>query len=218
MKLIHLAAALVFGLCLLSCTAYAQDAKPAAPAQDPAATTPETAAADETQPSRPRLRVATDRGDFTIEVFPDKAPRTVENFLAYVDDGFYANTVFHRVIPEFMIQGGGFTEDLTQKPTRSPVPNEADNGLVNTRGTLAIARTNNPHSATAQFFVNVIDNHYLNHRSKSVQGWGYTVFGEVVEGMDVVDAISKTPTRVQGPMQNLPVDPVVIESITRIDG
>jgi peptidyl-prolyl cis-trans isomerase B (cyclophilin B) len=169
-------------------------------------------------PANPRIEIETNKGSFTLELYPEKAPLTVENFLGYVDSGQYEGTIFHRVIPDFMVQGGGFTEDLTQKPTGPPVRNEADNGLSNDRGTVAMARTSNPHSATAQFFVNVIDNDYLNHTAPDFNRYGYTVFGRVVEGMDVVDAISKVPTTTRGPYQNLPVEPVVIRTVKRLDG
>lgn len=160
----------------------------------------------------PRVELTTTKGSIVIELYPDKAPGTVENFLAYVEDGFYAGTIFHRVIPDFMVQGGGFTEAMQKKPTKAPIQNEADNGLKNTRGTVAMARTNDPHSATAQFFVNSVDNGYLDHTSKSPAGWGYTVFGRVVEGMDVVDAISGVATGTSSGMRDVPREAVVIES------
>jgi cyclophilin family peptidyl-prolyl cis-trans isomerase len=165
----------------------------------------------------PRVEVETTLGSFTLELYPDKAPKTVENFLSYVRSGHFDGTIFHRVIPQFMVQGGGFTADLKQKPSGAPVQNEADNGLKNDRGTVAMARTGDPHSATAQFFVNVVDNAYLNHTSKDVRGWGYTVFGRVTEGMAVVDAISKVRTGRQGPMENVPVEPVVIRKVTVVE-
>lgn len=194
---------------LLSLAALSLAAAPAALAQEG-----EPASA----PANPRIRFETSKGAFTLELYPEKAPLTVENFLGYVDSGQYEGTILHRVIPDFMIQGGGFTEDLTQKPTGPPVRNEADNGLSNDRGTVAMARTSNPHSATAQFFVNVADNHYLNHTAPDFNRYGYTVFGRVVEGMDVVDAISKVPTTARGPYQNLPVEPVVIRTVKRLSG
>lgn len=165
--------------------------------------------------ANPRVVLETSKGPIVIELFADKAPRTVENFLAYVDSGHFDGTVFHRVIPGFMIQGGGFTADMQQKTTRAPIQNEADNGLKNRRGTLAMARTNDPHSASAQFFINLVDNGFLDHTSKSPQGWGYAVFGEVVEGMETVDAIAKVRTGNRGPHQNVPVEPVTIESARR---
>lgn len=162
----------------------------------------------------PRVTLETSKGTIVIELKPDAAPATVENFLGYVESGFYDGTIFHRVIPDFMIQGGGFTADLQQKPTRDPIRNEADDGLKNLRGTLAMARTSDPHSATSQFFINVVDNHYLDHTAKSARGWGYTVFAEVVDGMDVVDAIAKVSTTRRGGMSDVPKEPVVIEKAT----
>jgi cyclophilin family peptidyl-prolyl cis-trans isomerase len=163
----------------------------------------------------PKVRIQTNLGDIVVELNKEKAPQTVANFLSYVNDGFYNGTVFHRVIDGFMIQGGGFTEDLQQKATKSPIQNEADNGLKNDRGTIAMARTNNPNSATAQFFINVVNNDFLNHRNKTTRGWGYTVFGKVVQGMDVVDSIRKTPTGPSGPFRkDVPKTPVVIQSVT----
>lgn len=164
------------------------------------------------EPGNPRVTVETSHGSFVLELFPDAAPATVDNFLQYVRDGFYDETVFHRVIPGFMVQGGGFTEELAKKSTRPPIENEADNGLANERGTVAMARTGDPHSATAQFFVNLVDNAYLNHRSKDPRGWGYTVFARVADGMDAVDAIANVPTATRQGMQNVPTEPVVIES------
>ena len=157
----------------------------------------------------------TSKGDITLELDADKAPATVENFLGYVDSGFYEGTIFHRVIEGFMIQGGGFTADMDQKDTRDPVRNEADNGLKNDRGTIAMARTSDPHSATAQFFINHKNNDFLNHSSKDMRGWGYAVFGKVTDGMDVVDAIAATPTGIKAGMKDVPVETVTIESVTR---
>ncbi len=156
----------------------------------------------------------TNHGAITVELFADKAPKSVENFLQYARDGHYDGTLFHRVIENFMIQGGGFDAEFQQKTTREPIENEADNGLENTRGTLAMARTNDPHSATSQFFINVTDNAFLNHRSPaSGQTWGYAVFGQVTDGMDVVDAIRQVPTGRQGFHQDVPVEPVIIERV-----
>lgn len=167
-----------------------------------------------------RIVIETSLGDITAELYPDKAPATVTNVLAYVDGKFYDDTIFHRVIDGFMIQGGGFTKSMTQKPTRSPVRNEADNGLSNTRGTLAMARTSVPDSATCQFFINLVDRNkeMLDFTAKTPQGWGYCVFGKVVEGMDVVDKIAKVPTGFSGPHQNVPAEPVVIKSVRRQQG
>ena len=172
------------------------------------------AAAADKGSGAPRVRLATSMGEIVIELYPEKAPKTVENFLGYAQAGFYDGTVFHRVIDGFMIQGGGFAEDMTQKPTGEKITNEADNGLKNKRGTVAMARTSEPHSASSQFFVNTVDNRFLDHTGKNPQGWGYAVFGQVVEGMDVVDAIAKVKTGTTGGMQNVPVESVVIREAT----
>ena len=164
----------------------------------------------------PRVALVTSKGRIVIELFPQKAPATVKNFLAYVDAGFYDGTVFHRVIPKFMIQGGGLTADMKKKPTEKPVPNEADNNLKNTRGSVAMARTGDPHSATSQFFINTADNDFLNYREKTPQGWGYAVFGRVTEGMTVVDAISGVETGNSGMFRDVPVEPVLIEKVQRV--
>ena len=156
----------------------------------------------------------TNHGDIVIKTFADKAPVTVENFLNYCRAGFYDNTIFHRVINGFMIQGGGFEPGMNQKATNAAIKNEANNGLKNTIGTLAMARTNDPHSATAQFFINVADNDFLNFRGENVQGWGYCVFAEVVEGMDVVNKIKGVKTSRSGMHQDVPVEDVVINSVT----
>lgn len=153
----------------------------------------------------------TNFGDITIALNHDQAPKTAANFEQYVRDGFYDGTLFHRVIPGFMVQGGGFDSDFNQKPTREPIDNEADNGLANSRGTLAMARTQDPHSATAQFFINVADNDFLNHSGKNIQGWGYCVFGEVVEGMEVVEKIKEVPTTRRGMHADVPAEDVVIQ-------
>jgi len=163
----------------------------------------------------PRVVLETNHGNIILELYPDKAPQSVGNFLAYVDEGYYSGTIFHRVIDGFMIQGGGFTDDMTQKSTKNGVPNEADNGLKNSRGTVAMARTTEPHSATSQFFINLVDNAPLDHTDKTPRGWGYTVFGKVVEGMDVVDAIAKAPTGTVGPFRDVPSETVVIVSAQR---
>lgn len=165
----------------------------------------------------PLVKIETTKGTIVLELYPDKAPATVESFLTYVDDGFYNDTVFHRVIPGFMIQGGGFTEDMVQKPTRDSVKNEANNGLKNNVGTIAMARTPDPHSATAQFFINVSNNDFLNFKSETPQGWGYCVFGKVVEGMDVVNDIVAVPTGTRGMHQDVPVEPVTMTSVTRVE-
>jgi cyclophilin family peptidyl-prolyl cis-trans isomerase len=164
-----------------------------------------------------RVLMDTSQGAIELELYPDKAPRTVENFLAYVDEGFYDGTVFHRVIDGFMIQGGGYDTDYQRKPTRDPIPNEADNGLKNEKGTIAMARTMEPDSATAQFFINDADNPNLDHTAKTVRGWGYAVFGRVTDGMDVVERISALPTRVRSAgLRNVPETQVVIERVTRV--
>lgn len=167
-------------------------------------------------PASPRVALETSKGRIVLELDAARAPKTVENFLAYVRAGHYDGTIFHRVIDGFMVQGGGFTAEMQQKPTRPPVGNEADNGLKNLRGTVAMARTMDPHSASAQFFVNTVDNSFLDHTSKSPQGWGYAVFGKVVEGMEVVDAIAKVATATRSRMENVPVEPVVIQKATAL--
>ncbi|MDE9427721.1 peptidylprolyl isomerase B [Xenorhabdus bovienii] len=156
----------------------------------------------------------TNFGDVVINTFTDTAPVTVENFLNYCREGFYDNTIFHRVINGFMIQGGGFEPGMKQKTVKAPIQNEANNGLKNTRGTLAMARTNDPHSATAQFFINVVDNDFLNFRSERPDGWGYCVFAEVVEGMDVVDKIKGVSTGRSGMHQDVPNEDVIVERVT----
>jgi peptidyl-prolyl cis-trans isomerase B (cyclophilin B) len=164
--------------------------------------------------NHPRVALDTSKGRIVLELDAEKAPKTVANFLQYVKAGHYDGVIFHRVIDGFMIQTGGFTADMTQKPTKPPVQNEADNGLRNDRGTIAMARTGDPHSASAQFFVNTVNNDSLNHRGKTQQGWGYTVFGKVVEGMDVVDQITKVRTGTKSGHQNVPVEPVTIKKAT----
>lgn len=156
----------------------------------------------------------TNHGPITIELDDEHAPKTVENFLSYANEGFYNNTVFHRVINGFMIQGGGFEPGMKQKPTKAQIKNEANNGLKNTTGTIAMARTNDPHSATAQFFINVADNDFLNFKSESPQGWGYAVFGKVTDGMDVVNKIKGVKTGTSGFHQDVPKENVVIQSVT----
>jgi peptidyl-prolyl cis-trans isomerase B (cyclophilin B) len=158
-----------------------------------------------------QVKLTTGHGAITLELDAGKAPKTVANFLAYVAAGHYDNTVFHRVIKNFMIQGGGFEPNMNQKPCQAPVENEAANGLKNKRGTVAMARTNDPHSATAQFFINTVDNDFLDFKSPSGQGWGYCVFGEVVEGLDVVDKIRAVKTGNKGFHQDVPVEDVIIE-------
>ena len=175
-----------------------------------------SAMAQEKTASNPQVVMQTSQGAIVLELYPDKAPLTVKNFISYMDNGFYTATIFHRVIPGFMIQGGGFSKDMTKKQTLAPVKNEADNGLGNDRGTIAMARTRDPHSATAQFFINTVDNTFLNFKSRTVSGWGYTVFGKVVKGMTVVDAIAKVKTGVQGRFRDVPRTPVEILTIRKI--
>ena len=160
------------------------------------------------------VTIATTVGQMTLALDADKAPKTVENFLSYANSCFYDGTIFHRVINNFMIQGGGFTADMEQKPTQAPVDNEANNGLKNERGTIAMARTQDPHSATAQFFINVQDNDFLNHTGENMQGWGYAVFGKVTQGEEVLDKIRSVQTGSQGGHQDVPTDPILIESIS----
>lgn len=167
--------------------------------------------------SNPMVLLETSSGDILIELYADKAPATVANFLQYVDDGFYKNTVFHRVIKDFMIQGGGYSVRMEEKPTRAPIANEATNGLKNLRGTVAMARTAEPHSAAAQFFINTVDNEDLDHTEPTEEGFGYCVFGEVVEGIEVVDKIQKLKTKPQGIHTDAPVDMVVITGLSRFE-
>jgi peptidyl-prolyl cis-trans isomerase B (cyclophilin B) len=157
-----------------------------------------------------RVSLETTKGVVVLELDAAKAPETVENFVAYVNAGHYDGTLFHRVMPGFVVQGGGYEKGLKERPTRPPVPNEANNGLSNVRGTIAMARTSDPHSATAQFFINLQDNTRLDHRSETPQGWGYCVFGRVVEGMDVMDSIAEVPTAPKGGHGNVPVEDVVL--------
>ena len=163
------------------------------------------------------VMMTTTVGPMTIELDADSAPKTVENFLSYVAGGFYDGTIFHRVIDNFMIQGGGFTADMEQKPTQAPIENEANNGLKNQRGTIAMARTQDPHSATAQFFINVQDNDFLNHTGENMQGWGYAVFGKVTDGEDVLEKIRGVQTGSQAGHQDVPVEPIIIESVAIIN-
>ncbi len=164
----------------------------------------------------PKVALETDKGKIVLELYPDKAPKTVQNFLDYVDAGHYNSTIFHRVIPNFMIQGGGMTASMKEKPTKAPIKNEADNGLKNQRGAVAMARTQVPDSATAQFFINTVDNDFLDFKNKTVQGWGYAVFGKVVEGLDIVDAIAKVKTTNRGGHQDVPADTVMILKAERV--
>ena len=168
------------------------------------------------QDINPKVVFDTSKGKIVLELFPGNAPETVKNFLSYVDAKYYDGTIFHRVIPNFMIQGGGFTTDMKRKTPRAPIKNEADKGLKNDRGTIAMARTGDPHSATAQFFINSKKNDFLNYSSKTQQGWGYAAFGKVVEGMKTLDAISAVKTKTSGGFRDVPAEPVVIKSATRL--
>ncbi|MEW6444449.1 MAG: peptidylprolyl isomerase [Pseudomonadota bacterium] len=167
--------------------------------------------------SQPRIKISTRLGDIVVELNAEAAPKTVANVLTYVDEGFYDGTLFHRVIPGFMIQGGGLTPDMGNKPNHAPIENEATNGLPNVRGSIAMARTPNPHSATSQFFINLKDNAFLNYTSPTPNGWGYCVFGKVVEGMHVVDAIAAEPTGMRAGHADVPREDVLIDSVTRIE-
>jgi peptidyl-prolyl cis-trans isomerase B (cyclophilin B) len=161
--------------------------------------------------------IRTTFGEINLELDAEKAPKTVENFLKYAREGYYDGTIFHRVIDNFMIQGGGFDTEMQQKPCGDPVENEADNGLKNDFGTVAMARTMEPHSATAQFFINVKDNDFLNHSGKNMQGWGYTVFGKITAGSEVLDKIRAVPTTSRNGHQDVPADPVIIESVEIVE-
>ena len=162
----------------------------------------------------PVVELDTNMGAIVIELNEEKAPKTVENFLNYVKSGQYDSTIFHRIIDGFMIQGGGMDAEMNEKPTNAPIENEADNGLKNDKGTIAMARTQDPHSATSQFFINVKDNDFLNHSGKNMQGWGYTVFGKVTSGMDVIEKMRSVPTGRFGMHADVPKEPVVINSAT----
>jgi len=159
------------------------------------------------------INIKTNLGNIKIELFKEKSPNTSENFIEYIKSGYFSGTIFHRVIKDFMIQGGGFDSEMNQKETSSPIKNEANNGLSNDRGTIAMARTNDPHSASAQFFINLKDNNFLDFKSESIQGWGYCVFGKVIQGMDIVDDIAMSKTGSYGPHQDVPIDQIIIEEI-----
>jgi cyclophilin family peptidyl-prolyl cis-trans isomerase len=180
--------------------------------------TTSTYSADSAEVKSTLVSMKTNFGTIIIELNPAKAPKTVANFIRYAREGFYDGTIFHRVIDDFMIQGGGFTQKYQQKDTHEPINNEANNDLKNVRGTIAMARTNDPHSATAQFFINVKDNHFLDYTSSTPRGWGYTVFGKVIEGMEIVDKIKKVPTGSGGPFPtDVPQSPVIIEKLYVVD-
>lgn len=163
------------------------------------------------------VKLHTNFGVITLELDAEKAPKTVENFLRYAEEGQFTDTIFHRVIPGFMIQGGGMLSDMSQKPTHEPIENEADNGLANEIGTIAMARTNDPHSASSQFFINVSDNAFLNHSGKNTQGWGYCVFGKVTDGIDVVNEIAGVATGIRSGHQDVPEEDVVIEKVEIVE-
>lgn len=196
---LHMLLPALLALSVSACAAQKEPKADAAPAVQPTTTT-----------SMPRVSLSTNMGDIVVELNPAKAPLSSANFIEYVQSGQYNGTIFHRVIDNFMIQGGGFDQNMQQKPTRATIQNEANNGLKNTRGTIAMARTGAPHSASSQFFINVNDNAFLDHTSPTPQGWGYTVFGKVVSGMDVVDKIKVVQTGNMSGHQNVPTQPIVI--------
>ncbi len=206
MKPLHL---MVAGLALLLGLAGCNK-----PSNETPSTTAPAAAAAET----PKVRMQTSHGEIVLELYPDKAPKTVANFLMYAEEGHYDGTIFHRVIDGFMIQGGGFTPEMQQKTTAPPIMNEADNGLRNIVGTIAMARTGEPHSATAQFFINVANNSFLDFRERTPRAWGYAVFGRVIEGMATVEKIKGVATTTRDGHQNVPVEAVVIEKVSVISG
>ena len=194
---------ILYGLLLAICTGLA----------------PISGSADEAHPDKKgtgmvTVKMETSMGVITLELDSEKAPESTANFVAYAKSGHYDGTIFHRVIPGFMIQGGGFDKDMAQKPTNAPIKNEAANGLRNLNGTIAMARTNDPNSATSQFFINVADNAFLDHKSPTPQGWGYAVFGKVTDGMGPIMAIENVPTGNKGGHQNVPLEPVVITKVT----
>lgn len=197
---LHVLLPTLLAFSVTACAAQKEPKAETAPAAQPTATASDM----------PRVTLSTNMGDIVVELNPAKAPLSSANFIEYVQSGHYDGTIFHRVIDNFMIQGGGFDQNMQQKPTRATIQNEANNGLKNTRGTIAMARTNAPHSASSQFFINVNDNAFLDHTSPTPQGWGYTVFGQVVEGMDVVDQIKVVQTGNMSGHQNVPTQPIVI--------
>lgn len=204
-------------VCLLAFTAPASPQASKAPSPAPKAPAAPTAPKAQTPPPvNPRVLLDTTKGRIVIELYPAKAPKTVKNFTDYVKAGQYNGEIFHRVIPGFMAQAGGFTPDMKEKATRAPIPNEAKNGLSNERGTIAMARTADPNSASAQFFINVANNGAGLDAGKAADGWGYAVFGKVVEGMEVVDAIVAVPTKTVGPYGDVPVEPIVIRKASVI--
>jgi len=214
--------ALIATVVAVGCTggeeAPAPDESESAAAVEPAPADPAPGAETADAPTEsgsdiayPVVEIVTSLGTMELELYPDKAPKSVENFLAYVRSGFFDGTIFHRVVPDFVIQGGGFDTEMTKKDTEPPIENEADNGLRNLRGTICMARTNDPHSATSQFFINTTDNPNLDHRDK-LRDWGYAVFGKITVGLEVVDAIEAVATTNRDGYQNVPVDPVIMET------
>ncbi len=179
-------------------------------------TSPDSTKKGDKMSANPMIKMETSKGTMTIELFADKAPNSVANFMSYVEDGFYDGLIFHRVIPNFMVQGGGMMPDMSEKPNKAPIKNEANNGLKNDRGTLAMARTQDPHSATSQFFINLKDNDFLNFTSETPAGWGYAVFGKVTDGLDVIDEIAKVKTGNHGGHGDVPLEPVMIDKVTVI--
>ena len=204
----------LFGLCLGFATTLVSQA--GTPPRVAVQTPPLQAPAPTAAPGNPVVVVSTSMGDSTLELYKDRAPVSVQNFLQYVADGFYEGTIFHRVKPGFAIQGGGFTESMVEKTTRPPIQNEATNGLRNTRGTVAMARTRSLRSATSQFYINLVDNSMLDHKSYSPDEFGYAVFGRVLSGMDVVDRIAATPTGTSGEHEDVPRTPIVIKKVTLV--
>jgi len=196
---------------LAACAVTVAALLPAGAGAQPAASSPSPSKGISPMSTNPRVKLETNQGDMVITLDADKAPKTVENFLSYVKEGFYNGTIFHRVIDGFMIQGGGFEPGMKQKPTHAPIENEANNGLKNDKYTLAMARTSDPHSATAQFFINVANNDFLNFTAPTPNGWGYAVFGQITEGTDVVDKIKGVKTGNSGFHQNVPTEDVIIE-------
>ncbi|MFT7126672.1 MAG: peptidyl-prolyl cis-trans isomerase B (cyclophilin B) [Pseudoalteromonas tetraodonis] len=202
---------------LLSTSAFAAgQATPGDPIKPVPLANKTTSESTDAAQRRPEVVIATNMGEIAVRLNPEKAPKTVANFLSYVDSGHYKDTIFHRVISSFMIQGGGFSESMQKKPANQTVENEADNGLINELGTIAMARTSDPHSASAQFFINTQYNANLDHTSKTGPGWGYTVFGEVFRGSNVIQTIKRVPTATKGRMRDVPVEPVIIYDIKRI--
>lgn len=206
--------AIILGLTLMTSACQPQKNAPTPPTDRPKSTSSAPSISPSLLKGTPMVKFETSLGDFTLELYPDKAPDTVKNFLGYVQEGFYDNTIFHRVIDGFMVQGGGFQTGMKEKSTRAPIKNEATNGLKNDLGTVAMARTQDPHSASAQFFINVKNNDFLNHTAQSLQGWGYAVFGKVVDGMDTVNKIKAVRTGQKGHHGDVPMEDVVVKKAT----